>query len=96
MEVTKDFCDLKLFAKLMVMPHHILFNAATAAIAEAIRMWISAEQVQALHRVAPRYLELITSSNLWPFMLISNTLMSFIPWVVTFLYSVLFPQPFPL
>ena len=39
----------------------ILFHMA---IAEAIQMQISAEQVLTLHRVASRYLKLVTSSNL--------------------------------
>ena len=34
-------------------------------------MRIPAEQVPFLHRIVPRYLKLITSSNFWPFMLIS-------------------------
>ena len=41
-----------------------------AAIAEAIMMRISAEQVPFLHRTAPRYLKLVTFLNFWPFMLI--------------------------
>ena len=56
MAVTTDLYNLNLLVKLMVLPHHILFNVATAAIAEAILMWISAEQVPSLHRVTPRYL----------------------------------------
>ena len=30
-----------------------------------------AEQVPYMHRVTPRYLKLVTSSNFWPYMLIS-------------------------
>ena len=41
----------------------ILLSLAIAAIAEAILMQISAEQVPSLHRVFPRYLKLATSSN---------------------------------
>ena len=33
-------------------------------------MRTSAEQVPSLHKVASRYLQLVTSSNYWPFMLI--------------------------
>ena len=45
----------------MVFHHQILFNLA---IAEAILMQISAEQVPSLHSVAHRYLKkLVTSSN---------------------------------
>ena len=44
----------------MVLHHHILLTLAIAAIAEAILMQASAEQVPSLHRVAPRYLKLIT------------------------------------
>ena len=38
------------------------------AIAKAILMRISVEQVPSLHRDAPRYLKLVTFSNFWPFM----------------------------
>ena len=34
-------------------------------------MRTSTEHVPSLHRVAPRYLKLVTSSNYWPFKLIS-------------------------
>ena len=66
-----DSYNMNLLAKLMVFLCRILFNLATAAIAEAILMRISAEQVPSLHRVAPRYLKLVTFSNFWPFKLIS-------------------------
>ena len=46
-------------------------SLAIAAIAKAILMRTSAEQVLSLHGVAPRYLKLVTSSNFWQFMLIS-------------------------
>ena len=49
----------------MVLHRQILFSLA---IAEAILT--SAEQVPSLHRVVPRYLKLVTSSNFWPFMLL--------------------------
>ena len=45
MEVTRELNNLNLFAKLMVLHRQILFNLAIAAIAEAILMRISAEQV---------------------------------------------------
>ena len=67
MEVTRDSYHLNLLVKLMVLLHETLVNLA---IAEAILMWISAEQVPSLHKVAPRYLKLVTSSAFWPFMLI--------------------------
>ena len=60
MEVTRD---LNLLAKLMVLRRQILFSLAIAVIAEAILMQASAEQVSSLHRVAPRYFKLVTSSN---------------------------------
>ena len=51
----------------MVLHRQSLFGLAIAAIAEANLMRTSAEQVPSLHRVAPRYLKLVTSSNFWPF-----------------------------
>ena len=63
--------SLNLLAKLMVLHRQILFSLATADIAQAILMWTSAEHVPSLHRVGLRYLKLVTSSNFWPFMLIS-------------------------
>ena len=62
-EVTGDLYNLNLHAKVMYLLRHILFNLAIVAIAEAILMLISAEQVPSLHRVAPRYLKLVTSFN---------------------------------
>ena len=53
MEVTKDLYNLNLFAKLMVLLCRVWFNLAIAAIAEAILMQISAQQVPSLHRIAP-------------------------------------------
>ena len=38
-------------------------------------MRTSAEQVQFLHKAAPRYLKLVISSNFWPFMLIAALMM---------------------
>ena len=72
----------------MVLHHQILFSLAIATIAEAILMWTSAEQVPSLHRVAPRYLQLVTSSKFWPFMLIS-ALMLFVLLTTILLFSVL-------
>ena len=53
------------------MHRQILFSLAIAAVVEAILMQTSAQQVPSLHRVALRYLKVVTSSNFWPFMLIS-------------------------
>ena len=95
MEVTRDLHSLKLnvLAKLMVLHHQILFSLAIAAIAEAIQMQTSAEQVPSLHRVAPRNLKLITSSNFWPFMLIC-ALMLFVLLVMILFFSVLTSIPY--
>ena len=41
-----------------------------------------------MHRVAPGYLELVTSSNFWPFVLISE-LMFFVLLHMIFLFSLL-------
>ena len=51
--MTRDLYNFNLLAKLMVLLREILINLAIAAIAEAILMWISAEQVPSLHRVVP-------------------------------------------
>ena len=51
----------------MMLHHHILFSLAIAAIAKAILMWTSAEQMPSLHWVAPRYLKLVIASNFWLF-----------------------------
>ena len=48
----------------MVLFCQILFKLAIAATAETILMLISVEEVPSVHRVAPRYLQLVTSSNL--------------------------------
>ena len=52
----------------MVLHCQILFNLAIAAITEAILIRTSTEQVPSLHRVARRYLKLVTSANFWTFM----------------------------
>ena len=54
MEVARVLKSLNLNAKLMVLHHHILLTLAIAAIAEAILMQASAEQVQFFYRVSPR------------------------------------------
>ena len=71
MEVTRDLQSVNTFAKLIVLHRQILFSLAIAAITEAILIRNSVEQVPSLHRVAPRCLKLVISSNFWPFMLIS-------------------------
>ena len=63
MEVTRDLWDFNLLVKLMVLHRQVLFSLAVAAITEAILMQTFAEQVPSLHRVAPRYLKLVTASN---------------------------------
>ena len=73
MEATRDRYNLNLLAKLMVLLGQILFNLAVAAVAEAILMPITSERMPFLYRVASKYLELVTSSNFWPFMLIICT-----------------------
>ena len=88
MEATRDLQRLNLLEKLMMLHSQIPFSLAIAAIAEAILMRTSAVQVPSLHRVPPRYLKLVTSSNLWPFMLIS-ALMLFVLLVMILLFSVL-------
>ena len=77
----------------MVLHRQILFSLAIAAIAEAILMRISAEQVPSLHRVTPRYSKLVTSSNFWPFMLISALMLSVLLVVILF-FSVLTSIPY--
>ena len=46
-----------------------------------------------MHRVAPRYLKLVTSSNFWPFMLIP-ALMLFMLLVLILLFPVLTSIPY--
>ena len=45
MRVPRDLFMLTLLAKVLVLLRQILFKLANIAIAEAILMWISAEQV---------------------------------------------------
>ena len=75
--------ELILLAKLWVVLRQILCNLA---VAEEILMRISDKQVPSRQRVAPGYFKLVTSSNFWPFMLIS-ALMSFVLLVMTLLFS---------
>ena len=56
-------------------------------------MQTSAEQMPSLHRVAPRYFKLVTSSNIWLFMLIS-ALMLFVLLVMIFLFSGMSSVPY--
>ena len=67
----------------------ILFSLA---IAEAILMQTSDQQVPPLQRVAPRYLKQVTSFNFWLFMLIS-ALMLFSLFIMILLFSVLTSNP---
>ena len=75
--MTRELQSLNLLAKLMVLNRQILFSLAIAAVAEAILMRTSAEQVPSLHMVAARYLKLATSSAFLPLMLI-RALMLFV------------------
>ena len=61
--MTRDLYNLNLLAKLMVLHLQILFSLAIAAIAEAILMRTSAEQMLSLRRIAPSYLKQVTSSK---------------------------------
>ena len=72
----------------MTLHRQHLFSLAIAVIAEAILMRTSAEHVPTLHKVTPRYLKLVTSSNVWPFMVIS-ALMLFVLLVMILLFSAL-------
>ena len=91
--VTQDLYSLNLLAKLMVLHHQILFSLAIATIAEAILRRIAAEQVPFLHRVAPKYLKLVTCSNFWSFTLIS-ALKLFVLLVMILFFSVLTFVPY--
>ena len=63
MEVTRDLYSLNLLAKLMALHRQFLFSLANAAIAEAILMRTSAEQMLSLRRIAPSYLKQVTFSK---------------------------------
>ena len=82
----RDLYNLNLLARLMVLLRQILFNPAIPTVAEAILIRLSAEQAPSLHRVAPRYLKLATSSKFWLFMLIS-ALMLFVLLIMILLVS---------
>ena len=84
----KRLVQLVLACELMVLPRHILFNLATAVIVEAILIRISVKRVPFLDRVHLDHFKVITSSNSYPFMVISK-LMSFVPLVMILLFSVL-------
>ena len=86
--MTNDLCNLNVLVKLMGLHCQILFNLATATNAETILIQISAEQVSSLHRVAPKYFKFVTSSKLWPLILIS-ALMLFVLLIMILLLSVL-------
>ena len=81
------------FYKLSMLLRQILINLAIAAIAEAILLRISAEQVPSLHRIAPRYLRLVTASNFWPFMQ-NSAPASLVLLVMIVLFSVLTSIPY--
>ena len=93
MAVSGDLQSWNLFAKLVVLHRQILFSLVSATVADAILMRTSAEPVPSLHRVAPSYLKLVTSSNIWPFTLIS-ALMLFVLLVIILLFSVLTSFPY--
>ena len=76
----------------MVLHRQILFSLAIVVIAEAILVWISAEQVPSLHRVGHRYLKLLTSSDFPPFILISALILFVLVMIVFF--SVLTSIPY--
>ena len=90
--MTRDLYSIHSMATLMVLHRQVLLSLAIAAIAESILMRTSAEQMPSLHRAAQKYLKLVTSSNFWPFMLIS-ALMLFVLLVVILLFSVLTSIP---
>ena len=91
--MARDLYSLNLLAKLMALHRQILFSLAIAAIAEAILIRTSAEQVPSLHKVVPGYLNLVTSSNFWPFTLISALLL-FVLLVMILLFSELTSIPY--
>ena len=89
MEATRDLYSLNLLAKLRMLHRQILFSLV---IAKAILRRIAAEQVPFLHRVAPKYLKLVTCSNFWSFTLIS-ALKLFVLLVMILFFSVLTSIP---
>ena len=56
-------------------------------------MWPSAEQMPSLHRVVPKYLKLVTSTDFWLFVL-TSALMLFVLLVIILLFSVLTSIPY--
>ena len=62
----------------------MLSSLAIAAVTDAIPMPTSAEQVPYSHRVVPRYLTLVTSSNFWPLMLISALMFVLLAMILLF------------
>ena len=85
--MTNDWHSLSLLATLMVLYRPIVISLVIAAIAEAVWIRTTAEQVPSLHRLAPSYLELVTSANFWSFVLIA-ALMLFVLLVMILLFSV--------
>ena len=82
--MTRHFYNLNLLVKLTKLLHQIQFNLAIATTAVVILMLIYAEQVPSLHRVAPRYLKQVTSSNFWLFTLMSALI--FMLLVISFIF----------
>ena len=62
--MARDLYSLNLLSKLMVLLQQILLDQAIAAITETVLMQISTEQVPSLHRIASRYLTLVTTELL--------------------------------
>ena len=79
--------------KLILLQCQVLFSLTIVAIAEAILMQTSAEQVSSLHRVAPRYLKLVIPLNFYPFTLTSAPML-FVLLVLIWLISVLTSIPY--
>ena len=64
--VQEDGGDKRLVEfELMVLYRQILFSLAVTGIAESFLMWTSAEQVPSLHKVVPKYVKLVNSSNFY-------------------------------
>ena len=77
----------------MGLLRQIWSNLANTAITETILMQISAEQVPSLHRVAPRYMKVVSFSDFWLFMVIS-ALILFVLLVMNLLSFVLSSIPY--
>ena len=91
MEVRRDLYNLDMFAKLMVLLRQIMFKSGHCW---GNVMWIFAEKVPPLHRVAPRNLEPVTSYNWWPFLVISALMLFLV--LIILLVSVLTSIPYAL